>query len=132
MLPKSNASNDLPAMLLTTKDVDGLPLARFEYVLARAGVAIPRQTLARWAIGAAQALQPIANLMRDTLLESDVIHMDETPVQVLKEPGRDPTSKSQSGCSAVVRRASRWSCSITIRAAPRRCPCACSKAGRGT
>jgi transposase len=95
VLPKSNASNDLLAMLLTTKYVDGLPLARFEYVLARAGVIVPRQTLARWAIGVAQALQPVANLMRDTLLEADIMHMDETPVQVLKEPGRAPSRKSQ-------------------------------------
>ena len=95
VLPKSNASNDLLAMLLVTKYVDGLPLARFEYVLARAGVLVPRQTLARWVIGTAQALQPIANLMRDVLLGHDVIHMDETPVQVLKEPGRAATSKSQ-------------------------------------
>lgn len=29
VLPKSNASNDLLAMLLTTKYVDGLPLARW-------------------------------------------------------------------------------------------------------
>ncbi len=71
------------------------PLARFEYVLARAGVTVPRQTLARWVIGTAQALQPIANLMRDVLLGHDVIHMDETPVEVLKEPGRAATSKSQ-------------------------------------
>jgi transposase len=56
---------------------------------------VPRQTLARWVIGTAQALQPIANLMRDVLLGHDVIHMDETPVQVLKEPGRAPSSKSQ-------------------------------------
>lgn len=95
VLPKSNASNDLLAMLLVTKYVDGLPLARFEYVLARAGALVPRQTLARWVIGTARALQPIANLMRDVLLGHDVIHMDETPVQVLKEPGRSPTSKSQ-------------------------------------
>ena len=95
VLPKSNASNDLLAMLLVTKYVDGLPLARFEYVLARAGVLVPRQTLARWVIGTAQALQPIANLMHDMLLGHDVIHMDETPIQVLKEPGRAPTSKSQ-------------------------------------
>jgi transposase len=33
--------------------------------------------------------------MRDVLLGHDVIHMDETPVQVLKEPGRAATSKSQ-------------------------------------
>ena len=95
VLPKSNASNDLLALLLIIKYADGLPLARFEYVLARAGVLVPRQTLARWVIGTAQALQPIANLMRDALLGHDVIHMDETPIQVLKEPGRSPTSTSQ-------------------------------------
>ncbi len=95
VLPKSNASNELLALLLVVKYVDGLPLARFEYVLARAGVIVPRQTLARWVIGAARALQPIANLMRDVLLGHDVIHMDETPIQVLKEPGRSPTSTSQ-------------------------------------
>lgn len=94
VLPKSNASNDLLAMLLTAKYVDGLPLARFEYVLGRAGAVVPRQTLARWVIGTAQALQPVFNLLRDTLLESAVIHMDETPVQVLKEAGR--TAQSQS------------------------------------
>src|SRR5690625_2101203 len=32
--------------------------------------------------------------MRDVLLESPIIHMDETTVQVLKERGRKPTSKS--------------------------------------
>jgi len=41
-LPKSNASPGLPAMLLTTKYVDGLPLMRFEKVLARHGVAVSR------------------------------------------------------------------------------------------
>lgn len=94
VLPKSNASNDLLAMLLTTKYVDGLPLARFEYVLARAGVTVPRQTLARWVIGTAGALQPLANLLRDSLLDGSVIHMDETPVQVLKEAGRAATAQS--------------------------------------
>jgi transposase len=94
VLPKSNASNDLLAMLLTAKYVDGLPLARFEYVLGRSGAVVPRQTLARWVIGTSQALQPVFNLLRDTLLESRVIHMDETPVQVLKEPGRPAQSQS--------------------------------------
>jgi hypothetical protein len=58
-------------------------------------VLVPRQPLARWVIGTARALQPIANLMRDMLLGHDVIHMDKPPVQVLNEPGRAATSKSQ-------------------------------------
>ena len=95
VLPKSNASNDLLAMLLTAKYVDGLPLARVEYVLGRSEAIVPRQTLARWVIGTAQALQPVFNLLRDTLLESTVIHMDEMPEQVLKEAGRTAQSQSE-------------------------------------
>ncbi|MEB0141086.1 MULTISPECIES: IS66 family transposase [unclassified Undibacterium] len=93
-LPKSNASADFLAMLLTTKYVDGLPLARFEKVLARHGVPVPRQTLARWVIGTARLLQPLHNLVRDALFDSGVIHMDETVVQVLKEANRTATSQS--------------------------------------
>ena len=65
VLPKTNASNALLAMLLTTKYVDAMPLARFSNALTRYGVNAPRQTLARWVIGAAQALQPVHNLLRD-------------------------------------------------------------------
>jgi transposase len=93
-LPRSNASPDLLAMLLTVKYADGLSLARFEYVLERAGVAVPRQTLARWVIGAAGVLQPLHNLIRDELFNASVIHMDETVVQVLKERDRSASSQS--------------------------------------
>jgi transposase len=65
-LPKSNGSPDFLTMLLITKYIDGLPLARFEYVLDQHGVKVLRQTLARWVIGAANLLQPLHNLMRDT------------------------------------------------------------------
>ena len=70
------------------------PLARFEHVLARHAVAVPRQTLARWVIGCAGVLQPLHNLMRDILLDSSLIYMDETVVQVLKEKDRSPTANS--------------------------------------
>lgn len=94
LIEKSMASPSVLAMLLTTKYVDGLPLHRFETVLNRHGIEIPRQTLARWVIQCSEHFQPLLNLMRDRLLESPVIHCDETRVQVLKEPDRDPTSQS--------------------------------------
>ncbi|WP_154607376.1 IS66 family transposase zinc-finger binding domain-containing protein, partial [Pseudomonas syringae] len=50
LIEKSMASPSVLAMLLTTKYVDGLPLHRFETVLSRHGIEIPRQTLARWVI----------------------------------------------------------------------------------
>jgi transposase len=93
-LPKSNASVNFLATLLAVKFVDGLPLARFENVLARHGAVVPRQTLARWVIGSAGVLQPLHNLMRDVLLDGSLIHMDETVVQVLKERDKSPTSNS--------------------------------------
>ena len=93
-LPKSNASADFLAMLLAVKFVDGMPLARFENVLERHDAPVPRQTLARWVIGSGGVLQPLHNLMRDVLLDGSLIHMDETVVQVLKEPGKAPTSNS--------------------------------------
>ncbi|UWH25674.1 IS66 family transposase [Pseudomonas sp. HD6515] len=94
LIEKSMASPSVLAMLLTTKYVDGLPLHRFEKVLSRHGIDISRQTLARWVIQCGEHLQPLLNLMRDRLLESRVIHCDETRVQVLKEPDREATSRS--------------------------------------
>jgi transposase len=95
LIEKSLASPSVLAMLLSTKYVDGTPLYRFEKILNRHGIDIPRQTLARWVIQCGeQHLQPLLNLMRDKLLDYPVLHCDETRVQVLKEPGRDPSSQS--------------------------------------
>ena len=38
--------------------------------------------------------EPVINLLRDYLLESDLVYGDETTVQVLKEPGRKAQTKS--------------------------------------
>ena len=94
LIEKSLASPSVLAMLLTTKYVDGLPLYRFEKVLARHGIDLPRQTLARWVIQCGEHLQPLLNLLHEQLLASPVIHCDETRVQVLKEVGREPSSQS--------------------------------------
>ena len=45
-------------------------------------------------IGSSHLLQPLLNLMRDMLLDGAFIHIDETVVQVLKEPDKKPTSQS--------------------------------------
>jgi transposase len=93
-LPKSNASADFLAMLYTVKFVDGMPLTRFGKVLVRHNAPVPSQTLARWVIAGSKLLQPLHNLMRDILLDHPLIYMDETGVQVLKEPGRAAAANS--------------------------------------
>ena len=39
-------------------------------------------------------LKPVVDRLRKELLSRDIIHCDETPVQVLKEDGKKPQTKS--------------------------------------
>ena len=51
---------------------------------------LPRATLARWSIEAGNLTQPLINLLREHQWAAEVMHIDETPVQVLKEPDKPP------------------------------------------
>jgi transposase len=93
-IPKSLASPGLLAHITVSKYQDALPLYRQEAILQRIGVDLPRATLANWMIQAGNLIQPVINLLRDRLLGYDILQMDETPVQVLKEPGKTAQSKS--------------------------------------
>jgi len=93
-IPKSMASPGLLAHITVSKYQDALPLYRQETILRRIGVDIPRATLANWMIRAGTLIQPLINLMRDRLLDYDIVQMDETPVQVLNEVGKRAQSKS--------------------------------------
>ena len=93
-IPKSMVSPGLLAYITTNKFVDALPLYRQEQIFNRIGIELSRANLANWVIQAGQLVQPLINLMRDRLLAYDYVQMDETTVQVLKEPGKSPQSKS--------------------------------------
>jgi len=93
-IPKSLASPGLLAHITVSKYQDALPLYRQETILQRIGVEIPRATLANWMIKAGTLIQPLINLLRDQLLSYDIVQMDETTVQVLKEPNKSAQSKS--------------------------------------
>lgn len=93
-IPKSVASPGFLAHVAVAKYQDALPLYRQEAILERIGVDLPRATLAYWMIRMGDAIQPLINLLRDRLLAHDLIQIDETTVQVLKEPGKPATSKS--------------------------------------
>ena len=93
-IPKSLASPGLLAHVAVAKYVDALPLYRQERILNRIGVELPRATLANWMIRSGELIVPLINLMRETMLDGELIQMDETTVQVLKEDGKAATSKS--------------------------------------
>lgn len=83
------ATVGLLAQVLIAKYADHLPLYRQEQIFARAGVAIPRSTLAEWVDICGVRLQPL----RDLLLTEQVLHADKTPVLMLV-PGRKKTHRA--------------------------------------
>ncbi|MEM7621480.1 MAG: IS66 family transposase [Pseudomonadota bacterium] len=93
-IPKSNASPGLLATIVTNKFCDGLPLYRQENMLSRIGVDLGRGTMANWMIKAGQLIEPLIKRLNETQLSYDILQMDETTVQVLKEHGKTATSKS--------------------------------------
>lgn len=93
-IPKSNASPGLLSHVVTAKYQNALPLYRQETILSRSGIDLPCNTLARWMVKSGELIQPLLNLLEDTMLAYPILHCDETSVQVLKEPDKAPTSKS--------------------------------------
>ena len=95
VLPGSIASPSAVAYIMSQKYVQGLPLYRQEQQLSRLGVDLSRQTMANWMIqGANRWLVPLYDRMHKHLLKQDILHADETTLQVLQEPGRSAGSKS--------------------------------------
>ena len=94
IIPRSIATPGLLAQILTAKFVDHTPFYRQEKQFLRLGVEISRTSMCSWAMQVASSSQPLLNLFIDEILSSFVIQADETTLQVLQEPGRDPTTKS--------------------------------------
>jgi transposase len=85
LLPKSMASPSLLAHITTAKYVDGLPLHRQEKQFSRLGIELGRSTMAQWMVKiGGEAVQPLINILNDECLNSPLMHLDETPLQVLK------------------------------------------------
>jgi len=95
VLPGSLASPSSMAYIMSQKYVEGMPLYRQEQYLARFGVELSRQTMANWMVkGAELWLSPLYGRMHEHLLMQEILHADETTVQVLREPDRAPESTS--------------------------------------
>jgi transposase len=94
LIPKSIATEGLIAHLIVSKFADGLPLYRQQKIFGRLGIDLSRATMANWVINAARQCQPLIELLQEEIRSGPLINIDETPYQVLNEPGRHNTSKS--------------------------------------
>ena len=93
VIDKGIPTPGLLAQVLVAKYGDHLPLYRQEKIFARAGVELPRSTLADWVGRCGVALQPLIDALREALHQQAVLHADETPVAMLK-PGHKKTHRA--------------------------------------
>ena len=94
LIPKSIATEGLLAHIAVSKFADALPLYRQQKIFGRLKVELPRATMANWLIQAAGRCEPVIDLLHREIRSGPLIHIDESPFQVLEEPGRNNTSKS--------------------------------------
>jgi len=94
VIPKGIATEGLLAFIITGKFCDALPLYRQEKQFARLGVEIPRQTMADWMIAVAAACEPLYEQLANYCRSAEVLQIDETTLQVMRETERKNTSLS--------------------------------------
>ena len=94
IIPRGLLTEQAQAWVITGKYQFGMPLYRTAALLRRFGGDLASNTLAAGVVRIGRAVQPVINLLRDHLLDSDLVYGDETTVQVLKEPGRKAQTKS--------------------------------------
>lgn len=95
IIPGSFASPEAVAHIMTQKFVMGSPIYRQEQELNRMGIQLSRQTMSNWILRCAKDwLKPVYDELHRQLLQREVLHADETTLQVLKEPGKKAQSKS--------------------------------------
>jgi transposase len=75
----------LLAHITTDKYLDHLPLHRTEQRLERLGVSLPRSTMSDWMAACAVLLTPLWELLKRQVLQSKVLHTDDTTVPVRDE-----------------------------------------------
>ena len=93
VIDKGIPTAGLLAQVLVAKYQDHLPLYRQETIFARAGLGLPRSTLAQWVGTCGVRLQPLVDALKTEILTRRVLHADETPVQMLK-PGKGATHRA--------------------------------------
>jgi transposase len=94
IIPQGIVTPGFLAHVVISKYADALPLYRQQGQLRRLGLDISRATLAKWVLQVAVACHTLYALLLDEVHSGPVINMDETPIQVLNEPGRANTTKS--------------------------------------
>ena len=95
LIAGSMVSPSLMGDIFENKFVNANPFYRIEQDYKRKGIPVTRNNMCNWTIRiATDWLEPLFDRLRELLLQRDVIHCDETEVEVLFEPHRPSTCNS--------------------------------------
>lgn len=95
LIEGSYVSEPLAAWSFYQKFALAVPYYRLEKSFEELGARISRTTMANWAVYCnEQYFRPMTDFFHRQLLKRKFLMMDETPIQVLKEPGKRPESMS--------------------------------------
>ena len=106
LIEHSYASSSIVSYIIINKYFAGLPLYRQEQIFKQEGVELSRTTMANWVITVSELyLEKLYLRLCKLIVQQPVIHADETPIQVLNEPGRRAQQKSYMWVYATSKRA---------------------------
>lgn len=94
LIPGSIVTAGLLAFIATNKFVDHLPLYRQSQRFQRLGITLSRQDMSNWIVWVGTRASPLIQRFVGQIREGPMIGMDETRLQVLREPGRENTKHS--------------------------------------
>jgi len=95
LIKNSLASPSAVAYIMHQKYVMCAPLYRLEKDFERLDAVLSRQTMSNWVIRCAEErLRPVYERLHELLVKLNMLHADESKIQVLNEPDRSATSDS--------------------------------------
>ena len=85
IIDRCPADESLLAFILVAKFCDHQPLYRLGQIFKRSEVQISRQTLSKWVLTLGAGLEPLYEVIKQQVLQSGVIFVDESPVRLQSE-----------------------------------------------
>ncbi len=92
-LEKAMAGPGLLAQIVIDKYVDHLPLYRQMQRFERAGLKIPYSTITDWVSATCRLIMPLYEALKVSVLQSNYLHADETPIKVLDKDKKGATHR---------------------------------------
>jgi len=117
LIARSIVTAGLLAHIWTAKFCDHLPFYRQEVGFQRIEADISRQDMVNWTMRVSGELEPLMELIENTIREGPLIQMDETPVTVLK---LDATGRHGQGYMWLARGGTKEKKAVRYRFAPGR------------